>query len=419
MARTVFYSWQSDSPNSTNRRFIEDALNAALALIASDDTVLPADRNEDIVIDKDIQGVPGSPPVADTILNKIEIADAFVADVTYVGRTNDGKKHSPNSNVMIEYGYAIRALTHSRVVKVMNTHFGSPKEFPLPFDMQHVRFPICYDLPEKPTAENRQATLKSLARDLASALKLILDAGRSDEVVAPVSFTPMASEFVKYSFLAPGAPLLTLRSDFDGRAEGVVQYDDGAAMSLRVFPSIAVEPVSGMDLADVAKKSIGPLGPPQGGNWGRNEHGFVVYHFGQDPHKATRFVQLFESGEIWSVNLGDLRYDVVQGFEQFYPAALAQYAKFIREVFQYEGELSWIAGIHGIKNLPVMLPPAPAGKMRIKPTFGAAHKGQIEVHGKLPAGGDPRQVLTKFLEAVWANFDIKRSDLIADGSLKA
>jgi hypothetical protein len=39
MKKTVFYSWQSDLPNNTNRGFIETALDRAVKSIAADDSI--------------------------------------------------------------------------------------------------------------------------------------------------------------------------------------------------------------------------------------------------------------------------------------------------------------------------------------------------------------------------------------------
>ena len=39
MKKVVFYSWQSDLPNSTNRGFIQDALEKAAKAIERDDTI--------------------------------------------------------------------------------------------------------------------------------------------------------------------------------------------------------------------------------------------------------------------------------------------------------------------------------------------------------------------------------------------
>jgi len=76
MKQIVFYSWQSDLPNSCNRGLIQDALESAVATIKADDTIAV-----EPVVDRDTQGVPGAPDIASTIFAKITAADVFVADV--------------------------------------------------------------------------------------------------------------------------------------------------------------------------------------------------------------------------------------------------------------------------------------------------------------------------------------------------
>lgn len=95
MKKTVFYSWQSDLPNSTNRSLIESALREASTEIATDETV-----GIDPVIDRDTLGSAGAPDIATTIFKKIVDADLFVADVSFVANTR--KRSFPNPNVLIE-----------------------------------------------------------------------------------------------------------------------------------------------------------------------------------------------------------------------------------------------------------------------------------------------------------------------------
>jgi hypothetical protein len=64
---------------------------------------------EGLTLDKDTRGVPGSPPLFDTILKKIEGATVFVPDLTFVGTRSNGEP-TPNPNVLIEYGCALRHL---------------------------------------------------------------------------------------------------------------------------------------------------------------------------------------------------------------------------------------------------------------------------------------------------------------------
>src|SRR6266550_5322699 len=117
---SAFYAWQSDTPSKINREFISVALNEAAQRITNDSLF-----DVELSVDSDTQGVPGTPPITDTILKKIETSEIFIPDVTFVARTGDGK-HIPNPNVMAEFGYALRAKTHSAIIAVMNTAFGPP-----------------------------------------------------------------------------------------------------------------------------------------------------------------------------------------------------------------------------------------------------------------------------------------------------
>ena len=62
MAITVFYSWQSDRPNSTNRTFIEEALKKAIKEVSEGISVQEAERDSPLELDKDTQGIPGIVP---------------------------------------------------------------------------------------------------------------------------------------------------------------------------------------------------------------------------------------------------------------------------------------------------------------------------------------------------------------------
>src|SRR5271168_81681 len=118
MPHVVFYTWQSDLPNATNRSFILKALENVAHAITIDDTV-----DVEPVIDRDTQGVPGAPDISKTIFQKIAAADVLVADVSIVG-VIEGGRPTPNPNVLIELGYALHALGDERVVLVLNLAFG-------------------------------------------------------------------------------------------------------------------------------------------------------------------------------------------------------------------------------------------------------------------------------------------------------
>ena len=114
----VFWSWQADTPGNTGRHFVREALADAIkALKQPEDVEEPTAREtrEALHLDHDRQGVPGSPDLAPTIFRKIDQAAVFVADVTLVSHITKGREASStkkliNSNVAIEYGYALHAL---------------------------------------------------------------------------------------------------------------------------------------------------------------------------------------------------------------------------------------------------------------------------------------------------------------------
>lgn len=168
----IFYAWQSDTPAKQNRVFIRDAITAAVARLNTEIDIEDADAFE---LDHDTKGVPGSPPIAETICKKIDTCDIFVADLTTVGEyqraADDKPKRTANANVLIELGYARKARGVERLIAVMNTVFGLPED--LPFDLKYLRHPIQYYC----TADEaqRKEKQKELAKDFVAAIRAIID----------------------------------------------------------------------------------------------------------------------------------------------------------------------------------------------------------------------------------------------------
>jgi hypothetical protein len=153
----IFYSWQSDLPNSTNRSFIETALQKATKSIRNDDSI-----EVDPVVDRDTANVPGSPDIASTIFAKIEEAQIFVCDISIINSESDLKRLTPNPNVLIELGYAFKALGADRVIMVMNTVFGKPENLPFDLKMRRV-ITYCMNKENDDKSQERnklQSTLK-------------------------------------------------------------------------------------------------------------------------------------------------------------------------------------------------------------------------------------------------------------------
>jgi hypothetical protein len=118
MSITVFFSWQSDRSSNEGRNFIETALQRAIANI-SQNVELDEPNRHGIELDKDTAGVPGSPPIFETILEKIDRAAVFVPDLTFVSE-RPNEHPSPNPNGLIEYGYALKSLSSHRIIGIGN-----------------------------------------------------------------------------------------------------------------------------------------------------------------------------------------------------------------------------------------------------------------------------------------------------------
>ncbi|RUL79927.1 hypothetical protein [Dyella choica] len=172
MAYRIFFSWQSDTPNAIGRSFIQACIEQAIKAIKADASIDLADR--DITVDRDTRGVPGSPPIMETIFRKIDEAAVFVADFSYVAHRIDGSR-TPNPNVCIEHGYALKSLGWRRVLAVMNTCMGDPGQHELPFDIRHTRRPMLFSCADGANRETREEAKDALTRQLITALKAVFD----------------------------------------------------------------------------------------------------------------------------------------------------------------------------------------------------------------------------------------------------
>ena len=128
---TIFFSWQSDLPNKTNRNLIENSIKLALKKMNQDSPYSLITE-----IDRDTKGVLGSPDIVDSILTKIDKCGLFIADISIINSSLNGKR-TPNSNVLFELGYAVKCLGWDRVICVFNSDFGDVSE--LPFDLRNRR----------------------------------------------------------------------------------------------------------------------------------------------------------------------------------------------------------------------------------------------------------------------------------------
>lgn len=159
MSHTVFFAWQLDTPPDQNKKFIWNALVEATARVPGPSPEL-SPRPE-----SDTQGIAGSPNIIQTIFKRISECAVFVADLSFVATTTSGRR-IPNPNVLIELGFAAKAIGWERTILVLNNVNGEAKD--LPFDILQHRWPIEYRLTEKTTVGIQR--FEKLSDALASAL---------------------------------------------------------------------------------------------------------------------------------------------------------------------------------------------------------------------------------------------------------
>ena len=176
----VVYSWQSDIKGKACRHLQRKAIdNAAKAV--EENLELPEGS---IDVQSDTQGIPGSPPIVRTILDKIDACDVFIADLTTVNtyKKSDGTlRYAPNTNVAIEYGYALKTVGDLQIIAIMNTNYGSSKPEDLPFDIKHKRAPFQYKLSEAASKADREKVQARLSKDLTGIIQGVIEALHSTD----------------------------------------------------------------------------------------------------------------------------------------------------------------------------------------------------------------------------------------------
>lgn len=158
----VFYSWQSDTPKRENLNAIRSAIDDAIKQL----NVVFSDA--ELVRDEATRGTSGSPNIAVKILEKIDRASIFVADITTI--TPKGQNRAcPNPNVVYELGYAVATLGWDRIILLFNKEIGN---FPadLPFDIIQNRAS-----PYSCTSIDEKTKVDDLTKLLKLAIKAVVD----------------------------------------------------------------------------------------------------------------------------------------------------------------------------------------------------------------------------------------------------
>ena len=206
----IFWSWQSDTPGKIGRFLIRDALRDAVDQLKQSPEIQEP-RRAALHLDHDIQGVPGTPDLANTIFEKIGNSEVVLADATVVGKVfpsaeTEGETSSKkliNSNVAIELGYALSALTDRKVLLVFNEHYGKHED--LPFDLRHKGGSIVFNLAPTASAQEIQEQKKKLKERFILALKPYLQKTTAAAPSHPFLETP--STFTKAAYFQKGEVL--------------------------------------------------------------------------------------------------------------------------------------------------------------------------------------------------------------------
>jgi hypothetical protein len=181
----VFFSWQSDSPGDTNSYAIRSALNAVARVLEEKYVGIR------IVCDEATRDTSGAPNIADKIVEKIDAAHVYIADITTV--TPPGSERPcANPNVLIELGYAVAQVGWDRTILLFNEGIGN---FPgdLPFDIIQNRVSK-YRIAAGTKAEARKNAISSLHRLLEVAIQAVIDKNPK----TPIQLRGLAPEKIEH-----------------------------------------------------------------------------------------------------------------------------------------------------------------------------------------------------------------------------
>ncbi len=369
MTETVFYSWQSDLPNKTNRGFIGDCIDRAIKNLHADLGVEDALRAEE-----GVKGEPGNVDVARTIFERIDACGIFAPDISIV--TPDGaKRPMPNPNVMIEYGRATATRGDSRIVPVFNTAFGDWLK-DRPFDMRHKNAPLTYHLPEEHDQEQRNAARKELVKQFERAFREIIDDGLlEDRPAEEPAFEPVAPLTGQDSNVFPlgllgGIDVETPLQEGDTN----VWLNSGPKMFLRLIPFEADRRFAPLALRDLLQSSSTHemLHEHTSGAFYYTRNGDGAAAFTIDPDMkdgqnrdayAFGVTQAFTNGELWGVDTWLLdpelnkpkdngEWPVIDPalLEEAFMVSLSEFLRFARDSLSLPLPLRCVAGLREIQD---------------------------------------------------------------------
>jgi hypothetical protein len=296
----VFWSWQDDSPGKTNRHFIKGALEAAVATLAGEYEFEDADRP---TLDHDTKEVPGAAEIVPVLMDKIANSAVFVADVTPIAQTKDGKA-LPNANVMIELGWSLNKPGWARQIYVLNTATGF-KLSDLPFDIRGRRV-LTYALAPTDDGKVKDAAKKRLIAELTDAIRTNLK-HHLEEEAARRPIPGLAAKSDEPSLWAGAENGFSHQDSFGRNHWTSVTIPVGPRAYLRVIPSGWKTEPPDVDAIGRLNSSVVPFAPTHqsGGDRGATKEGYVQYWISsgsEEPRKSEDLTMYFEdTGEFWMI----------------------------------------------------------------------------------------------------------------------
>lgn len=183
MKLNIFYSWQSDLPNNSNRGFIQSIIEKVVKELNKEYEFFI-----DLNVDRDTKDETGTPEIIATILKKIDSAYIFIADTSIINSepsfredwkynllkflkllpTLNSGRLTPNPNVLFELGYASEVVGWDKILCFYNLDYGKIED--LPFDIR-TRRPITYELKDEDKPKVKKALVKIVKESIEQTLK--------------------------------------------------------------------------------------------------------------------------------------------------------------------------------------------------------------------------------------------------------
>lgn len=397
MAPTIFYSWQSDSNKDTNHDFIKKCLEEAVKQLKDQGTVEEAPR-----VDHDMKEVYGDEDVFQTILNKIRECDIFVADISIVGKTPNGK-FLPNPNVLLELGYALNSVGTKRIIKIMNTAYGKPEG--LPFDMAHKRWPYQYELKDTATAQKRENMIPKVANHLAEIIQGMLGVGSLKQTL----FNETQSVWNSSSFINDG-----ILGNYNHPALDEpmpIRWENGPQWFLRVIPANSFKDMTSRKALDyITSSKFFPFGRCPGISKMVNEWGATSFEQGLGGKPTPRMTQLFRLGEIWGIEKAS-SYNLEHKVLVFpylitvFTEGITGYLSFMQEQLKILPPVKIIAGISDIAGFSLSDP-----RFAYDKASGHCPQNEIIFEIVLPTFYvDVKDILSPFFQKIWEEFTLPGS----------